>query len=179
MTMRATPELAARARALGPESVLLTSRRAARRKWIARASLSLSLTSIVLVCLVVLRRDKMTIDECMRLTHRSAVALQAQLESLGQLPACLPESSTAAGLQYADDLARHYALQTGEKIIVASSPTIPLILHDSGRCVILVEDGQVHQEWWSVTEFHKRKNAQDARARAWDRQRRIPLPDLP
>lgn len=179
MTARAESGVGTKTTSLVPGSVIATPRLHARRKWIVRASLSLSISALVLVFLVIVRRDKMTIDECMRSMARPVGTLQAQVDSLGRLPASIPESSKTLGLRYADDLVRHYAQQAGEPVIIASSPAIPLILRDNGRGVILIQDGRVWQEWWTASEFSKQERAQEARLRSWDRQRRALLPQLP
>lgn len=175
MLLRIAPQV----RAAALDSRVTTSRLRARRRWIIRGSVSLTLSAALLVLVVLLRRDQMTVDDCLRAMSRPMAALQAEVDSLGQLPAVIPDASSRIQLSYVSDLVREYAREATGPVIIASSATLPLVLGSDGNGVLIYEDGKIRCEWWSRVRFVREWHAQSARIRAWDQQRRAVPPQLP
>jgi hypothetical protein len=119
------------------------SKTRARRRWAARSILMLTITGVLLIFLVIWRRDTYFMEEAMRSARESADAANAHLARTGLLPAALPSHSPA--MEYASYADRFYAQQVSRPVIIASSPLLVLKLRSSGRCVIIHESGKVHQ----------------------------------
>ena len=175
MLLQIAPEL----RAAALHSPVTTSRLRARRRWIVRGSVSLTLSAALIVLIVVLRRDQVAVDDCLRAMSRPMAALQAEVDSLGQLPAVVPDVSSRVRLSYASDLVREYARETTGPVIIASSATRPLVLGNDGNGVLIYQDGKIRCEWWSRVRFVREWHAQSACIREWDQQRRAAPPRLP
>ncbi|MBI4579802.1 MAG: hypothetical protein HY718_08875 [Planctomycetes bacterium] len=181
MILRLIPEIpvGANVRELERESMIAASRASARRRWIVRTGLMLGVSAIVLVVLVVGRRDRMAIDEAVRAMDRPVAALQAEIDALGQLPARMPEVPSRVAIAYASDLMREYARTATEPVIVASTARRALILQRDGNAVVIYHEGKVRQEWWSRERFINAWQAQEARIKNWEQERRSQPPRLP
>jgi hypothetical protein len=166
-------------RATGLEMAIAANRTRARRRWIIRATLSLSFSAAVLILLVILQRDQMAISDCLQSMSRPLAALQAQVDDLGQLPAVCPDVPARTQFSYAPDLVREYARESTGPVIVGSSATQPLLLGSDGNGVLIYEDGQLRCEWWSRVSFVREWQAQNVRIRKWDQQRHAAPPQLP
>lgn len=164
---------------LGQTDVVTACRLQARRRWLIRAGVSLTLSSLLLVLFVCLQRDRMTVRSCLRNMERHVVALQAEVSELGQLPAELPASSSRFTLVYASDLVREYARQVQEPVIVGHSAVQPLMLGHDGHGVLIYENGTVRSEWWPRPKLLGQWQAQSLRIRDWDFRRHLTPPELP
>lgn len=134
------------------DQVLATKLRA-RRRWAARTALCLGLTGVLLVLMLVWKRDTAVQSGWMRSADRSAAALQAHLDQTGLLPATLPQTDSRA-FNYASYYDRYYAQRVSRPVIIALSPALSLNLWADGRSVILYENGKVCAQWMTIAEFN-------------------------
>jgi hypothetical protein len=159
------------------EFMIAATRAHLKRQWIFRSSLVLGLTSAVLVFLVVVRADRMITNGVEHSLGRTVTALQGDVDRLGQLPAVLPEGSSA--LVYANGLTREYARTTTGPVIVSWTGLYSLTLRSSGYGVVVYQGGKVRHAWLTATEFARERRAQEDRVQSWDEQRRSAPPVLP
>jgi len=148
----------------------------ARRRWIIRSALTLTLTAVLLWGLVIWRRDKSTVDINLRKVNDSVAVLQERVTNLGMLPASAPELND---LTYASYSERYYAKQSSEPVIIAFTKEIPLILRKSGRCVVFYDQGKLNTKWMSVSDFQLTWRKQEDKMRAFDQKRFSEKPDIP
>lgn len=181
MLLQIAPQAgSAKARSLDQELVIMANNRSkTRRRFIFRAVASLSLSAVVLVLLVCMRRDRLTISDNVRSLERPVAALQAQIDSLGQLPSTIPAVPDRLGLAYANDTVREYAREATGPVLIGNAATQPLILGDDGHAVLIYEAGKVRCEWWARSRFVNEWLAQSARIREWDLHRQAAPPQLP
>lgn len=179
MLLRAAPNTGTKGQHLEQELHIAAQRVRARRRWIVKAAVSLSLSSTLLIILVVLQRDRMAINDLMRSLDRPLAVFQTQIDELGQLPATFPDVPARLGIVYASDLVREYAREATGPVIIANSDTTPLILRSDGNGVVIYEKGTIRSEWWPRTQFVHEWLAQSAHIRKWDQTRRAQLPQLP
>lgn len=161
------------------DMIIAASRIQARRRWVFRTALLLSVSAMALCLLVAVRRDQMTKFEQMRSIEPVVAALQTQVTRLGQLPATLPDMPSRAQLSYAPEVVRDYAKATSEPVIVACTARQSLVVLKDGNCVVLLEDGELRAEWWDRLDFVAAWTAQTSRVDAWEEARRQSLPNLP
>ena len=156
---------------LGLTERAVVSRAQARRRWAVRTGLLLGITSVLLIILVLWRRDVVAMQDTARTAGRSCEALQAGLDSSGLLPVALPAFTPReyAYLSYAD---RFYAQHTSRPTIIAASPEVTLKLRPNGRSVIVYQSGKVHVEWMTAGAFAEAWTAQTRDAEQFDYQRR-------
>ncbi len=154
------------------------SRARARRRWIFRTSAFLFLTSILLVLLVLWRRDSMQVQVATSSMYRPCKAIQARVNELGVLPAVV-EEDLGRGVLYAGDTERFYAVNAGRPAIVAAGPIIDLILHRNGRCVILYDQGRLSVRWMTTPEYAQAVERQRHDMQAFYDARRARPPQVP
>jgi hypothetical protein len=152
----------------------LASRVRARRRWIIQTALFLFGTAVLLVLVVVWRRDSVNVAALLLHLEEPVAALQARTDELGMLPAAIPEPHQDRIASYAGDAERFYAAQTSDPVIVGVSRPIRLMLGEDGRAVILFERGQLRIEWMPTSRFIAAMEAQLEAMRALDEQRRPP-----
>ena len=180
MIFQATPHLPAGMSAgeLERDLMIAATKVNLRRRWILRSSLTLLVTSAVLVLLVFLRADRTVIHEVLKSLDHSVRGLQTEIDALGQLPAVLPEA-TRGDLAYASPLVREYARQASESVIVASTASRSLVMQSNGNGVIIYQGQKVRREWVSGRQFLSAWQAQEARIKKWNQERRSAAPILP
>lgn len=149
-----------------------------RRQWVVRTTLALALTSIMIVGLIVLRADQDTINTILKSLDQRAVALQAEVNALGQLPAALPGDHRLRVI-YVDSIAREYAKSTTAPVIVARTALAQPTIRANGRGVIFYENGRIRHTWLTAQEFDAAWEAQEAAISLWNLERRITAPILP
>lgn len=163
-----------------PDRILLKSSQAVhRRRWILRSSILLLVSAGLITFLVMKRRDDMAVRGLLRSLDKSVLALQAQVDALGQLPARLPETNTTLQIAYATDAQRAYAREADRPVIIATTPWLGRVTASEGAGVILYEHGKVWREWWTRPRLLGEWRAQEDRIRAFDRERREAVPVLP
>lgn len=161
------------------DSLIVAGRVHARRRWITRTALALLASAVALCLVVVVNRDRDTVNGTLRSSAPFITALQGQIDALGQLPVELPVVATRLSLAYVDDLTREYAKTAREPVIIATSRGAPLVLGSNGNLVILYEQGKVRQEWWNRLDFVNAWQVQETRIKAWEAARRAANPCLP
>lgn len=182
---RAIPDLpigASRAHPLAGMSMderVVASRARARRQWVFRSLLLLSVTAGALILMIIWKRDESVIRMLLRSLEKPAEAMQVHVNRIGLLPATLPEADKVNIAYYASYADRFYAQQADQPVIVAAGPTVRLALQTDGRCVILYDQGRISTAWMSLKEFHSRMVAQMQASEAFERQRRASPPELP
>src|SRR5688500_8428050 len=134
------------------EERVVESKVRARRRRVIRTVLLLFTTSAILCGFVTWRRDSMTIDSWLQTVNGPMVALQKKIDQLGRLPAAQPEFEGAIE-SYANAADRFYAMQSSKPVIVAISPSVPLILRENGRCVIMYDRGKVYSDFMPRRQF--------------------------
>lgn len=150
----------------------------ARRQRIMRTAALLLITGALLALTVIWRRDTQTISLIMRTTQSTATAIQAHVDRTGLLPATVPGPETQA-YSYASYPVRFYAEHSGERVILANTAPIPLLLHPNGRAAIIYEKGRVRTEWMGATEFSEAYKAQIRNNAEFERQHSSRPPVLP
>ena len=158
---------------------ILATRARARRRWAARTTVVLSLTGILLVLTVVWRRDTDTRNSWLRFAHRSAVAVQAQLDQTGLLPADLPPAGGSYSFHYASYYDRFYAQRVSRPVLIAISPVVPLTFRSDGRSVLIYENGKVRAAWMTIAEFTAAYISQLADQDRFEQERLAEVPYIP
>lgn len=138
----------------------------AKRRWALRSSTSLVLAAIILCVFIVWNRDRNTVKQYLRLMEPVVRDLQRRTDSLGVVPAQIPDPqatgrSTIAFLYKFGPDERYFAINTPEPSIIAYTPVIRLLLGGDGRCAIIHEKGKIRCEWLKENGFVSQ----------WDRQR--------
>jgi hypothetical protein len=178
--MHAAPELplrmspAHRASHRTLDERVLASRVRARRRWVIQTGLFLMATALLLVLLVVWRRDSLSIATLLYTYEAPAAALQGRLDELGTLPAAVPDPHGEIIASYAGDAERFYAAHIDDPVIIAISRPVRLKLREDGRAVILHEGGKLRIEWMPTSRIGEAMQAQLDAMRAFEQQRQPP-----
>lgn len=156
-----------------------SSRLRARRRWVAWTGTTLILSSLLVFLFVIWRRDNTTREDRVRAMQPLVTALQARVGELGRLPASVPEMQNVVGLRYASAQERFYAQHTDTPVLIASGLEGHLILGGDGAAVIVYEAGTLRAMWMSQRELDRKLEAQREALRAFERDLRETVPDLP
>lgn len=155
------------------------SKARARRRWVIRTTVTLTLTAALLFLFVTWRRDQMTIESSLRKFNDPVKVLQNKVDTLKTLPALLPELKEPMGAYYASDAERQYAMHTTEPTIIAVGKPIHLILLKDGQCVIIYHQGKVSSKWMPTAEFYHDWRIQEQKLTAFEKELFSKPPVLP
>ncbi|UCD28931.1 MAG: hypothetical protein JSV03_00150 [Planctomycetota bacterium] len=155
---------------------LPVNKRRARRRWIIRTGLMLSLTAFLLFFFVTWRRDQLGIDASLRSLDLPVTILQNKIDTLGWLPTTLPELGNN---YYASDAERYFAMNTTEPVIIATTKPTHLILREDGLCAITYHKGKISSKWIPLSEFRLIWHSQERKMEEFEEKQHSKPPIIP
>lgn len=162
------------------DQLVLASKAKARRRWMIRSGLMLTVTAVIGFAVVVMDRNNRTRQSFLDQIKVPAAALESSLAMLGDLPAVIPQHAHVDILRYdAPDSLRAYATSTTEPTIIGYTAPITLIIQPAGRAVLLYHAGKIERRWMNERDFRLAIIAQHERLEAYDSERSARPPNLP
>lgn len=150
-----------------------------RRRWVFRSAALLSITAVLLCILVTWRRDQLTIDAHLHRMAGTATQLQAYVDRYHYLPGMSEPIGAVSYVYYVTDADRFYASQVDHPVIIAITQPVELHLMETGRGVLIYEQGRVRPEWMSGSDFRQAFRQQQRDIENFEQKRRAAPPDLP
>jgi hypothetical protein len=175
------PKPVAAARTPPPSSVErgLERRIQERRNWVTRSFTSLIVFGLVVLSVILVRRDRLARDRYVEALAQYVTALNEKLDKQrreGWNPLMLPAEWDVSHVRpappvsldfyrYCDDTLRQFAQSRNEPTLIAwSEQSIPMTVSSDGRPVAIYEkkEGKVRAEWLAEGEFKHRLDEQQA-----------------
>jgi hypothetical protein len=144
-----------------------------RRTWVARTATTLIVLSLLLITVLIVRRDRLYKSQILESLEAYVTALNVQLGRSPYLPLVWdvagvpPQPMPFARFEHARDAVRDLARMRdsarikSEPTIIAWSQVLPIVLGADGRAVAVYEKGTAHVEWLTEGEFNRRMAEQE------------------
>jgi len=153
----------------------LARRERERQLWVARSFTPLIVLGLVVLGLILYRRDRVMRARYLGSLEQYVAVLNERLDwqrKQGWDPVLLPSEWDVSRLRpqpeapfdfyrYYDESLRQFAQRRKEPTIIAwSEATVPMTLGADGRPVAVYQDGQVRVEWLTERQFNERFDRQ-------------------